>query len=195
MKQDRAPRCIHSVLAASLAICACVSFVEARAPSPAPVADSWIDSAECDAPQLTPAAAEEIATQILAGLPPESDPPAEVLKATCIPRESSSFEIPNGPMVDTPDEDTWVFVVQGYHAPTPSWPSILGPNYGKRNTRASGIDIGRPSKDTGTRPPFTPSKDLSSSARAYGYYLVSDESGRASGYGFFGPPATIPPAE
>jgi hypothetical protein len=139
---------------------------------------------------------EEIATQIVAGLPPESDPPAKVLKATCVPRESSSIEIPNGPIVDIPDEDTWVFVVQGYHAPTPSWwPSVLGPNYGKTNPRASGIDIGRLSKDTGTTQPSRPAKDLSSSARAYGYYLVSDESGRARGYGFFGPAATIPPAD
>ena len=163
--------------------------------SPVPVADSWIDSADCDAPQLTPAALEEIATQILAGLPPESDPSAKVLRATCVPRESSSFEIPNGPIVDIPEEDTWVFVVQGYHATGPSWPAVFGPNYGKKSPRASGIDTGRLSKGSATGQTSNPPKVFSPSARAYGYYLVSDESGRASGYGFFGPPATIPPAE
>jgi hypothetical protein len=136
---------------------------------------------------------EEIATEILAGLPPKSDPPAKVLKATCVPRESSSFEIPDGPTVDISNQDTWVFVVQGYHAPGPSWPSVFRPNYGKKNPRASGIASGRLSEESGSGQPSRPASDPSSAARAYGYYLVSDESGRATGYGLFGPPAIIPP--
>jgi hypothetical protein len=195
VKRHPASRRSHGFLAASLAVCACISCIGAGRLSPATATDSWLDSTACDTPHLTPAELEEIAAQILAGLPARSQPPTKVLKATCVPGESSSFEIPDGPTVGIPAEDTWVFVVQGYHAPPPSWPSVFGTNYGKRNPRASGIDIGRLSKESGTGQHARPAEDLSSSATAYGYYLVSDESGRASGYGFFGPPATIVPAE